>query len=183
MAQTQAKLEIAPEIIRKLSAAKSTLWTAAHGDGSDNRINVDSVMETAAYSTSLGILNAIGQWFRKKHRNRDKTREDLQAEKEAVGINQACDALEEMMLEYLQAAQKGIVEEESLDDLIGKLEEIQGYECAGKLKVAEKEVAEIGRSLAGFTASLTGQPGKAGGGVGGIRDMLLRQKAFLAARA
>ena len=37
-------IEINPDIIRKLSTGNGKLWSAAHQDGSDNRINGDVVL-------------------------------------------------------------------------------------------------------------------------------------------
>ncbi len=74
-------ITIDPELIRKLGAEEK-LWSAAHYDGSKNRINEDAILE--AGSVSLGILTALALWCRKRFRNRGKTKEDLAAEKEAA---------------------------------------------------------------------------------------------------
>ena len=110
MIRVGVQLTINPEIIRELGSGQNSLWSAAHGDGSENRINGEAVAETAEYSFSLAFLTAGLMWARKKFRNRDKTKEDLAAEKKAAAINRASDALEEMLLEYLRAAREGEVD-------------------------------------------------------------------------
>jgi len=44
------KMEISPEIIRKLSTESGKLWMAVHNDGSDNRINGDVILEASGYA-------------------------------------------------------------------------------------------------------------------------------------
>ena len=94
MIRVGVQLTIGPEIIRKLSSGQNSLWSAAHGDGSENRINGEAVAETAEYSFSLAFLTAGLMWARKQFRNRDKTKNDLAAEKEAARINKTASALE-----------------------------------------------------------------------------------------
>lgn len=53
-----ARLNISPEIIRKLSSGKRELWSAACPDGSDNRINGETVTEAATYSFIVASLVA-----------------------------------------------------------------------------------------------------------------------------
>ena len=188
MANVGVKLETNPEIIRKLSSAKGGLWTAAHDDGSKNRINEEAIMDAATVGMTAGILTAIFQGIRKAFRNRGKTKEDLAAEKEAKNVNMTCGALEVMLLDYFRTTQEGTLDEETLDDLIGTLNEMQQYAQAGKLKVpGEKELSEICRSIAGYTAALSGreQPQTVKAfctqdAFGFIRDQLVRQKEWLA---
>ena len=149
MAHTDVKLTIDPEIIGKLDLGSAALWTAAHSDGSDNRVNWDAVFEAETVDTSLGILTAVFQGLRKAFRNRGKTREGLAAEREAAQINRTCVALRQMLLEYLLAAQAGSVEEEALDELIETLAEMHGYQRSGKLSITGKsELATIADSFA-----------------------------------
>ena len=188
MAHINAKPGIDPEIITKLSEG-GRLWHAAHADGSDNRINGDVILEAASYGTGFGILAAGAQWIRKTFRNRDKTREDLDAEKEADVINKSCGALEEMLLEYLQAAQAGRIDAEALDELTDQLGEVWEYARSGKLHIPDaKALSEIRGSIAAFTAALAGEEAvppapeaSAADEFRRIRELLLRQKELLAA--
>ena len=149
MINVGVKLEINPLFIEKLSSGRHKLWSAAHPDGSDNRINSDMVLEASAYGLDFGLIAAGAQWIKKKFRNRGKTKEDFAAEKEAARINRTSGALEVMLLEYFQAAQKGSIDEEGLDELIETLSEMQGYYQSGKLAVpGESELAEMRRSIA-----------------------------------
>ncbi len=182
MPQIHTKLEISPDIIQILSAGSGSIWSAAHDDGSGNRINTDAVLDAAGYSATLGFFSAAFQGIRKAFRNRGKTKDDLRAEKEAAGINRTGGALEEMLLEYLQAAQQGSVDAESLDELIGTLEEIRGYARTGKLTITdEKALSEICTAVTSFTAAMTGSPAAATAGdtFGRIRDQLIRQKEYM----
>ena len=189
MAQVGVKLEMNPEIIGKLSSGKEKLWLAAHEDGSKNRINGEAVAEASSYSFIFGFLAAGGMWIRKKFRNRGKTKEDLAAEKEAAKINRTSGALEEMLLEYIRAAQKGVVEEDSLDELIDTLEEMHGYHQAGKLSVPGRgELAELRKSITEYTAALAesrSAPPVRGMKLSGeddfclLREQLIRQKELI----
>ena len=157
MVQTNVKLEVNPEILQKLRYSDAELWTAAHGDGSDNRVNWNAVADADSIDTSLGVLTAAFQGLRKAFRNRGKTKEDFAAEKEAAQINRTCGALSQMLLEYLEAAQAGNLDGESLDELTGVLEEMDGYNQAGKLAIpGEKELLQICKSVAAYTDALTG---------------------------
>lgn len=151
-------LDIDPEIVTKLSSEDSRLWLAAHEDGSDNRINGDVILHASTYGTGFGVIAALSQGIRKLFRNRNKSWQDLDAEKEAYRINNTCGALEEMLLEYIQAAREGTaVDREALDELIDTLEEMHGYCQAGKLMIpGEKELSEIRKSIAAYTAATTG---------------------------
>ena len=174
-------MEIRPEIIKKLSSEDSRLWRAAHADGSDNRINEDTILEASAYGTDFGIIAAVSQGIRMLFRNRNKSRQDLKDEKEAFRINNTCTALNEMLLEYLQAVQEGsAVDEESLDELIDTLDQMHGYYQAGKLTVpGEKELSEIRKSIEDYTAETTGSPAGQTPGADEfvrIREQLLKQK-------
>ena len=190
MAHINAKPGIDPEIITKLSEG-GRLWRAAHADGSDNRINGDVILEAASYGTGFGILAAGAQWIRKTFRNRDKTREDLDAEKEADVINKSCGALEEMLLEYLQAARAGRIDAEALAELTDQLGEVWEYARSGKLHIPDaKALSEIRGSIAAFTAALAGEEtvppapeASAADEFHRIRELLLRQKELLAAGA
>ena len=181
-------LEISPEIISKLSSGDSKLWLAAHEDGSDNRIDGEAILNTSSkYGEWFGVISAAFQGIRKLFRNRNKTWQDLEAEKEAYRINKTCGALEEMLLEYLQAAREGTAaDQESLDELIDTLEEIHGYYQSGKLVVpGEKELSEIRKSIGEYTAAITGdhpvQSAQDGQKANAdefvlIRELLLKQK-------
>ena len=151
-------LDIHPEVIRKLSSEDSKLWLAAHEDGSDNRINGDTILQASGYATEFGVIAAVSQGIRKLFRNRNKTWQDLEAEKEAYRINNTCGALKVMLLEYIQAAQDGLpADPESLDELIDTLEEMHGYDQEGKLVIpGKKELSEIRKSIAAYTAPMTG---------------------------
>lgn len=104
MKSVHATLRINPEIVGKLGSGTGAFWSAAHPDGSDNRIDADAVLEAGSYGIPLGILSALFQGIRKKYRNQGKTKEDLLEEKEAAKINRTGGALEEMLLEYIRAA-------------------------------------------------------------------------------
>ena len=188
MAKTGVKLSIHPEILGKLSSGKRELWHAAHNDGSDNRINGEAVMETASYSTTLGIFSAIFQGIRKAFRNRGKTEDDFVAEKEAREINQTCDALDLMLRDYLKETQEGILAEETMDDVMDTLKDAEVYARAGKLTISgKKEAADILGSIGDFTAALIGETaGKPfdssalqSNPFSQILDLLSRQKEWL----
>ena len=147
--------EIDPETTEKLASETKKLWTAAHEDGSDNRVNGDAVLEASSYDLTFGFLAAGFMWVRKLFRNRGKTREDLKAEKEAAGINRTCGALEQMLLEYFRSAQEGAVDGEALDELIDTLDEMHRHYKSGKLSVpGEKELSGMRKSIAAYTAAI-----------------------------
>ena len=101
------------------------------------------------------MLSTIGQSLRKMFRNKKKSHEELAAEKEAAMINRTVGALEEMMLEYIQAATKGSVDEEALDERTDTMGEIRGYYQAGKLKITDQNaMAEIRKSIMKFTNAM-----------------------------
>ena len=155
MAQTDVKLEVNPQIIRKLRSSDAELWAAAHSDGSDNRINWNAVADAESIETSLGVLTAVFQGLRKAFRNRGKTKEDFASEREAAKINRTCGALSQMLLEYIEAAQAGSIDGESLDELIDVLEEMDRYCQAGKLTIpGERELLALCRSIAAYTDAL-----------------------------
>ena len=155
MAQVDVRLEVNPEIIQKLRSSPAELWTAAHSDGSDNRINWNAIADADTIETSLGILTAVFQGLRKAFRNRGKTKEDFASEREAAKINRTCGALSQMLLEYIEAAQAGSIDRESLDELIDVLEEMDGYYQEGKLTIpGEKELLELSKSIATYTDAL-----------------------------
>jgi len=188
MIHLHAALGVSPEIIEKLSSGNQ-LWSAAHADGSDNRINSDAILNASTYGADFGILAALGQGIRKLFRNRGKTREDLAAEKEAARINRTSGALEELLLEYCRAAREGNIDEETLDELIDNLEEMQGYARAGKLQVpGVSSLTKIRKSIAAFTAAIAEEknasPVREADASGAdefslIRKQLLRQKELL----
>ena len=186
MAQIGVKLAIDPEVVQRLRAEAGGLWRAAHGDGSDNRINVDAVIDAAVLDTSLGILTAAFQGLRKAFRNRGKTREDLAAEKEAAQINLACEALTALLLDYLQGAQAGTADPETLDALIHALEEMEGYHRSGKLTLpGEGLLSEIDKSAAALTSAMTASSGAQspeGDIFGRLRAQLVRQKQWIEER-
>lgn len=190
MAQTDVRLSVNPEVIQKLRSADAVLWTAAHRDGSDNRVNWNAVADADIVGgASLGILAAAFQGLKKSFRNRGKTKEDFAAEKEAANINRTCGALSQMLLEYMEAAQAGSVDRESLDELIDVLEQMDGYCQAGKLAIPDGgTLPEICRSIAAFTAALTGDKNvptaqgpetTAGKAFRLIRDQLVRQREWI----
>ena len=189
MIRVGVQLTIHPEIIRKLGSGRNSLWSAAHGDGSENRINGEAVAKTAAYSFSLAFLTTALMWARKQFRNRDKTKNDLAAEKEAARINKTALALEAQLKDYLLAAQEGMISPEGLDDLTAVLEEMDGYSRAGKLTVTNvQEAAEIRGRITDFTAAIEGktavQPHPEAekpqeGEFALIRKQLIRQKELI----
>lgn len=179
------KLTIDPYLVMKLSSGQK-LWIAAHDDGSRNRINEDAVFEAASSDITLGILTGLFMWIRKRFRSRGKTKEDLAAEKEAAKINRTCGALDVMLLEYIQSAQKGVADEETLDDLIKTLEEMQGYDQAGKLSIpGRKELTEIRNSIARYTVSIANSKAVQSVQITGngdfniIRNQLIQQKELI----
>lgn len=188
MIRTEAHLEMDAEAIVKLGRGRG-LWSAAHYDGSKSRIDGDAVLDAASYGIPLGILTALFMWIRKKYRNRGKSREELAAEQEAAGINRTCRALEAMLLEYIQAAQEGRIDEEALDELIGTLEEMHGYAQAGKLRIPDGEdLKRIRAGIAAYTLAIAGErnarPVPEAGTAGadefsGIRDQLILQRKLL----
>ena len=172
-----------PEIITKLSTEGNQLWRAGHDDGSDNRINADTILEASSYGTGFGIIAAVSMGIRKMFRNRNKTQQDLKAEKEALRINNTCGALSEMLLEYLQAVQEGSeVDRELLNELIDTLEQMHGYYQSGKLVVpGQKELSEIRKCIEEYTAEITGRQSvrpqdPAADEFVLIREQLLKQK-------
>ena len=187
MAQFNAKLAIRPETAGKLSRDGEKLWTSAHKDDSDSRIITDSVIEAGTYDVSIAAASAGFNWLKKLFRNRKKSREDIEAEKEATRINNTCTALEERLLEYIEAAKDGTVDRAALDELIETLEEMHGYEQDGKVAGAgRQELAEIRGSIADFTAalaeSLGAAPQAAAAGADdfeSIRNQLARQKELI----
>ena len=190
MIRVGVNLEMNPALVEKLSGGQK-LWSAAHEDDSKNRINGDAILEAGSYGTSVGILAALFMWIRKKFRNRGKTKEDLAAEKEAGHINRTCGALEAMLLEYIRSAREGMIEEENLDELIGNLEEMRGYDQAGKLVLPGKtELTEIRKSIEKYTEAIAMQnavrPFRAGNAAGEsefrlLRDQLAQQREMLKA--
>lgn len=173
-----------------IRAGKSSGPPRTRTDGSDNRINSDVVLEASTYGLDFGLIAAGVQWIKKKFRNRGKTKDDFEAEKEAARINRTCGALEVMLLEYFRAAQKGLIDEEGMDELLDTLSEMQGYCQSGKLAVpGERDLAEMHKSIANYTAQIA--EGKAIQPVHGteasganafalIRKQLLLQKEMLA---
>ena len=152
-------MNLHPDIIGKLSSGGGQLWHAGHDDGSGDRINGDKVLEASSYGTEFGVIAAVSMGLRKLFRNRNKTREDLEAEKEALRINNTCGALNEMLLEYIQAVQKGApADRELLSDLADTLDEMHKYYQAGKLAVpGKRELSEIRKSIGEYTAGMTGE--------------------------
>lgn len=177
-----------PELISDLDAGQ-TIWRAAHGDGSENRINEDAVMETATHSISLGLLTAFFLWIRKRFKNRGKTSEDLRAEREAVRINRTCDAMEEMLSEYFRSAQNGCVEETALSELIETTETMLSYDRDGKLAIRNREkLIGLRKSIEAYTDAIEKReraPAHSEREEDGtdefrrIRDLLIRQKETL----
>ena len=139
--------EIDPETTEKLASETKKLWTAAHEDGSDNRVNGDAVLEASSYDLTFGFLAAGFMWVRKLFRNRGKTREDLKAEKEAAGINRTCGALEQMLLEYFRSAQEGAVDGEALDELIDNPSATPADRTSRVIQMACKHAVKGGERL------------------------------------
>ena len=189
MENVGTRLHIDPETLSLLSSGNQTLCSAAHYDGSDNRINGEAVVEAATVSFSIAFMTAAFMWLRKKFRNRGKTKNDLAAEKEAARINRTSVALEEMLLEYIRSAQEGMICAESLDELIETLEEVHGYAESGKLVVLNNQaLGEIRRSVSAFTAAIAEirsvHPVRESGSTGSdefclIREQLLKQKELI----
>ena len=172
-------MKINPQIIQKLSSEGDRLCRAGHPDGSDNRINGDKVLEASLYGTEFGVIAAVSMGIKKMFRNRNKSQQDLQAEKEALRINNTCGALDEMLLEYLQALQEGTaVDQESLDELIDTLEEMHTYYQSGKLVIpGMKELTEIRKCIEESAAGTAAQhPGPDADEFVLIRELLLKQK-------
>ena len=187
MITTGVKLEISPDLVEKLGQER-VFWTAAHSDGSENKINEDAVWDAANADASLGILTAAALWVRKLWRGRGKTQEDRAAEREAAGINRSCGSLEAMLLEYVRSAQGGEIDGENLDELIDELEEMHGFLQAGKLTVTDGAgVAAIRSAVAAYTAAIARtrstapvpEPPAVGDEFSRIRALLLQQKALL----
>ena len=183
MAHVDAGLDISPEILEKLSPGSGEICFAGHGDGSDNRIDGDAILDTAGYSFSLASIQAGFMWLRKKFRNRGKTKEDFAAEKEAAGINLTCTALKEMLLEYLRSAREGEIDGETLCDLVKTLEETDRAYKAGKLIVRDAGLLkEIREKVTVFTDAVTGKQAARPAGTssesefGLIREQLVRQR-------
>ena len=55
-----AEIKVKPEIIKKLSSGEEKLWLAGHPDGSDNRINTDTILEASTYGAGFGVLAPWG---------------------------------------------------------------------------------------------------------------------------
>ena len=189
MKQIGVRLQVNPDIIKKLGSENNILWSAAHNDGSDNRFDENDVLESASYGVFSGILAAAFQGIKKAFGNRGKTKDDLAAEKEAANINKAFASFNLMLRDYLQAAQEGGIEEDDLGDLIDMLKEVEGYAQAGKLKIpGTKELTEIRKSIAAYTAALMKAQEKSPDERTGIpaaeefrliREQLTRQKDWL----
>lgn len=155
MTNVGVKLEIDPVITEKLNSENEILWTAAHDDGSGNKINGEAVAYAASYDLNAGAITAGILGLRKLFRNRGKTKEDFAEEKEARRINDTCIAIKALLLEYIQFATNGEINEQSLFFLINRLEEIQEYYESGKLIIpGSGELAEIRRSITAFTAAI-----------------------------
>lgn len=188
MTDAGLKTEMNTEWIEKLDAGQK-LWYAAHDDGSGNRINEDAVIEATVQDVSLGILTAAVLWIKKIFRNRGKTKEDFAAEKEAARINRTCSALAVMLPDYIRSTQAGVIEEEALDELIGTLEEMDGYDRAGKLTIPSRdELLEIRKSIEAYTKAIVKSRPEAStqeaeatdaGEFGRIKALLVRQKECL----
>ena len=175
-----AQMKVNPEIITKLSATTAPLWAATHDDGSGNRINSNEIIDAATVHISMGIIAGLFEGIKKAFRNRGKTKDDFAAEKEAAKINTACVSSELMLRDYLRAAATGDLDQETLDDAIDSLNEIQGYEQAGKLNVlGKKELNEICQCVAAYTSALTGAKAAdvpSAGQFRFIRDQLIKQR-------
>lgn len=187
MTHTDTKLTIDPEIVSKLHSGESGFCFAAHSDGSDNRIDSDAIMDAATVGATIGIMTAVFQGLKKAFRNRGKTQDDLQAEKEAAKINKTCGSLDLLLGDYLEAAQKGIVEEDDLDLLIDTLRDTESCYQSGKLKVSgEKELAVISQSIADFTAAMTGCEAAETSAADPFRrilEQLVRQKEWISKKS
>ena len=136
---------------------------AVHGDGSDNRINGNTIAEASTYSLIVGFFFGMFQWIRKKIRNRGR---DLAAEKEAARINKTAIALQAKLSEYVD----GNTDPELIDELIETLEELQAYNQSGKLVfIHPEELTRVRESIAGETVEGTDE-------LSLIRELLIRQR-------
>lgn len=89
----------------------------------------------------------------------------------------------------MQAAQEGAVSREALDELINVLEEMDGYDQAGKLKIRDNgALQEICGSIAAYTAALKeggntqppqGSEMSATSAFRQIREHLIRQREWI----
>ena len=108
MIDVGVNLIIDQDLVDKISLERERLWAAAHDDGSNNRYDIDSVADAATLSFSLSAVVAGIAGARKAYKNKDKSAEDLKAEKEARKINEACDSLTAWLQQYIRSAQNGI---------------------------------------------------------------------------
>lgn len=94
-----------------------------------------------------------------------------------------------MLPDYIRSAQTGVIEEESLDELIGTLEEMDGYDRAGKLTIPNRdELTEIRKNIEAYTKAIAENRSEdplpeteaAGTGeFGRIKALLVRQKTWI----
>ena len=174
------------ELVDKISPERKRLWAAAHDDGSNNRFDVDAVADAATLSFSLSAVVAGIAGARKAYKNKDKSKEDLKAEKEARKINEVCDSLTAWMREYIHSAQNGMIDEKSLDYLSDILQELHEYNTAGKMVIfGKEELAELRKRITEFTSAIAKNKGYSPAEVSGpddfyiIREQLIRQKEIL----
>ena len=169
---------MAVEIIEKLSGKSGKYWSAAHVESSGSRVDLNVSKKIDPFLFPELNLDSIGvEAVKKLIHNSGKTQ------------HKTCGALEEMLLEYFQAAQKGLIDENALDELIDTLDEIRGYYAFGKMKVpGEIELAEIRRSIASYTGAISEEKGKQAvqdadvpdeDEFTWIRNQLLRQKELI----
>ena len=175
------------ELVDKISLERKRLWAAAHDDGSNNRFDADAVADAATLSFSLSAVVAGIAGARKAYKNKDKSKEDLKAEKEARKINEVCDSLTAWMREYIHSAQNGMIDEKSFDYLSDILLELHEYNEAGKLAIpGNEELAELRKSITEYTSSIAENKGyepaesSESDDFYMIREQLLMQKELLA---
>lgn len=179
-------LIIDQELVDKISLERERLWAAAHDDGSNNQFDIEAVGDAATLSFSLSAVVACVAGAKKAYKNKDKSKEDLKAEKEARKINEVCDSLTAWLREYLRSAQNGTIDEKSLDYLSDILEELHEYNKAGKLLLPGKEeLAELRKRITEYTAKIVENKGYEPAEAAGpddfymIREQLIRQKEIL----
>ena len=179
-------LIIDQELSDKISLERERLWAASHDDGSNNRFDVETVADAATLSFSLSAIVAVVAGAKKVYKNKDKSKDDLKAEKEAKKINEVCDSLIAWLQEYICSAQNGMIDEKALDYLSDILQELHIYNKEGKLAISGKEeLAELRESITEYTSEIAENKGFGPAEVSGsddfymIRDQLIRQKEML----
>lgn len=187
MIDAGVSLVIDQELVDKISLEKGRLWTAAHDDGSNNRFDGNAVADAATISFGLSAIVAGFMGAKKAYKNKDKSEEDLKAEKEARKINEVCDSLTAWLQEYIRSAKDGMIDEKSFDYLSSILQELHEYNEAGKLAIPGKEeLAELKKNITEYTSAIAESKGYEPAEASDsddfymIREQLLMQKKLLA---